>query len=132
MSKYMKYNRRSMIPEKPWQIHPIWRGIGCVLMLLIPVMSYAGAALLVQENLKQRWVPVPALLYQSVAIPGLPVIPYLYANLAVAVLLSLIGFGVVMIAYALIYRLVGPPRYGPLDAPPDWHQGDTFRSKRRQ
>lgn len=118
MSKYMKYNDRSRMAERPWKIHPIWRGIGCLLMLMIPVMAYAGAVVLVRENSQNKWLPMPAELMQTVNIPYLGDIKAFFAVLIVTVLLMIIGFGVVTILYSLIYSAFGPPRLGPLDAPP--------------
>jgi hypothetical protein len=117
MGKY-SYSRRAPIPPKPWTIHPIWRGIGCLMMILIPIMAYAGATLLVQANVDQRWVPLPPELSRTVNVPFLGDVRYLMANLVLAVFLSLVGFGVLTAVYSLVYRVLGPPQYGPLDAPP--------------
>jgi hypothetical protein len=24
----------------PWRVHPIWRGIGCLLLILVPIIAY--------------------------------------------------------------------------------------------
>ena len=118
MTKYNQYSPRSRAPERPWKVHPIWRGIGCVMMILIPLISYAGAVWLVQENLKEGWMPVPAEFARPISLPFLGSTPYLLAYLLVTVVLSLIGFGVFTALYSLIYSLVGPSQYGPLDSPP--------------
>lgn len=118
MSKYMKYSDQSRMAERPWKIHPIWRGIGCLLMLMIPVMAYAGAVVLIQINREQKWLPMPAELMQTVNIPYIGEVKALFAILIVTVLLMIIGFGVVTILYSLIYKAFGPPSLGPLDAPP--------------
>lgn len=113
--------RRSYVAEeaqkRPWEIHPIWRGIGCIFMLLIPVMSFAGAYILVRENFQQRWIAVPAELSVTFVIPFLGTRLYV-ADIMGTVVLMVIGFGLMTIVYALIYRLIGPSQYGPLDAPP--------------
>lgn len=118
MAKYSSYNRRTPLDERPWTVHPIWRGIGCVLMLLIPIMAYAGAILLVQANLQQGWVPLPASLLRSITIPYLGDVEHLGANLAVAVLLSFIGFALLSFFYSIFYRIMNPDPLGPLDAKP--------------
>jgi hypothetical protein len=118
MTKYTQYSRRPPVRERPWKIHPIWRGIGCILILIIPVMSYAGSALLVQYDLQQAWFPIPKELAQPVNLPFVGNVPYLFANLIVTLVLMLVGYGVLTSFYALIYRIVGPPSLGPLDAPP--------------
>ena len=42
----------------------------------------------------------------------------LYGNLLIGVLYIVIFGGIISVIWALIYRVVGPPRYGPLDAEP--------------
>jgi hypothetical protein len=114
------YMRSAQTKERPWKVHPIWRGIGCVFMLVIPVMAYAGSVLLVEANLTRNWVPAPAVFLQTVLVPllGKPV-DHLYANLTVGFILMLLGYAGLMILYTLMYSLVGPSRLGPLDAPPE-------------
>ena len=118
MSKYDKFNPRASAAKRPWEIHPIWRGIGCLLMIMIPIMAYAGAALLVQANVSQGWVPIDAEFSQTVNIPNVGSVQYLYANLLLAVILAMLGFGLLVAIYALVYRAVGPSYLGPLDAEP--------------
>lgn len=121
MTKYTHYSRRPQMEERPWKVHPIWRGIGCIMAIIIPVMSYAGAVLLVQLNQQQGWLPVPKELASSIYLPILGNVPYLYANLLVTLVLMLIGYGILTTLYALLYKIIGPPSLGPLDAPPVRH-----------
>lgn len=118
MSKYTKFSDQSRMQDKPWEIHPIWRGIGCLMMVIIPIMAYAGAVVLVRLNQENGWVPVPRELAQTITLPMIGSIPNLFAVLIVTVLLMLVGFGLLTILYSFVYNIVGPPRYGPLDAPP--------------
>ena len=98
------------------QIHPIWRGIGCIFMILIPILSYAAAVVLVRENIQQKWVELPSELLGSITIPSLGRI--YYADVAVALGLIFIIFAIFTVAYAFVYRLIGPSYYGPMDALP--------------
>jgi len=118
MTKYRSLASRPEMKPRPWKIHPIWQGIGCLLILLIPIISYAGSVLLVDANTGKHWFSVPPELAQNVVVPMLGKVPHLYANLVLTVLFILLGFGVVMVVYAVIYRLMAPPQLGPLDAPP--------------
>lgn len=122
MSKYDKFNPRASAAARPWDIHPIWRGIGCLLMILVPVMAYAGAVLLVQANVSQGWVPIGTELAQTVTIPNVGSFKYLFANLLVAGILAVLGFGLIVAIYSLIYKAVGPSQLGPLDAEPIRHK----------
>jgi hypothetical protein len=112
---------------RPWQVHPIWRGIGCVMMLVIPIMAYAGAVLLVGMNLERGWIPMSSDLLRIRTLPvvGLEV-PRLYANLLAAGALVFIGYGIMMFFYALLYRAVEPRKGKILEAPP-MHPSDRKR-----
>jgi hypothetical protein len=100
-------------------------------MLVVPVVSYLLGALTVQVAVDQNWpVPyqlmgypaLPSLLSRSVAL--LPVVNFLeeqqnlYAILLMTFLFIIAIGAALSFVYALIYQYVGPPRYGPLDAPP--------------
>lgn len=116
MAKYDKYNPRSRAAERPWEIHPVWQGIGCLMMILIPIMAYAGAVLIVQENTEQGWIPFPVELMRTVTIRNIGSVDHLYATLLVAFVLAMLGFSFMVFLYSFLYRIVGPPRLGPLDA----------------
>jgi hypothetical protein len=118
MSKYDRFNPRASAANSSREIHPIWRGIGCLMMILVPIMAYAGAVLLVQANVSQGWVPLGTELAQTVNIPNVGSVDYLFANLLVAGILAMLGFGLIVAIYALVYRAVGPSLLGPLDAEP--------------
>ena len=101
-----EYLTRPQMKKRPWKVHPIWRGIGCILIVLVPILSYIGAVILVEMNTVESWVPSPAVLMQTVSVPFLDVpVSHLYANLVATGVLILIS-------------IVGPSELGPLDAEP--------------
>jgi len=112
MGKFTKYSTVTEPKKRPWKIHPIWQGIGCLMIILIPIVSYAGAVILVDANLANHWFPIPRDLL------GPPGNPLLYTQLGVTVLFSLFGFLVFVVAYSFVYRFSGPSKYGPMDSPP--------------
>jgi hypothetical protein len=133
MGKYSKANFQTAPPKRPWAVHPIWRGIGCIWLILSPLLAYALASLLVEYDMKSGFFALPGELTSTVIIPltrfspaaiaAYVVVkdlaaPHLFANLMVAGLILIIGFGIVMVIYAIIYSISGPKRLGPLDAPP--------------
>ena len=109
---YQPKSRRTIIPP----IHPVWRGIGCFLLILLPIVAFAGAKILVQTNSRQRWIQMPAELTGAFTVPIIGRV--IYADLALTVILIVIGFAILTVAYSVIYRIIGIPRYGPLDSPP--------------
>ena len=109
---------------------PIWRGIGCLLMVLVPILSYAAAevtmpffrdqGLVPRELLStpqtpdwMRIAPVVAQTYHFLfGRPGI------LATLLLTVIYILFIGGVLSVFYAFMYQLTAPSRYGPMDAPP--------------
>ena len=101
MGRYQQYQRD--IKDAEEGVHPIWRGIGFLLMGLIAIMSYAGANLLVERNKIKGWVAVP---YEIQG--GVSWAPDLYAELVVMLFLMMIGFGIMTIIYSVIYKVTRP------------------------
>ncbi len=121
--------RRSVSKQK--EVHAIWRGIGCLMILIVPVVSYILAEITVNEAVRGGWAlpyqlmgspVIPNLLWT--AAPGLaPLFAFvqeqnnLYAVVGFAIVYIVILGAVISLGYSVVYRLVGPPRYGPLDVP---------------
>ncbi|HEX9090072.1 MAG TPA: hypothetical protein VF831_01210 [Anaerolineales bacterium] len=117
---------------RPWKINPIWRGIGCILIILIPIMAWFAAQLFTQTNTR---VPIPTDLTKVVTIRLVHNVQidrviadinrYTAAhNLTTGqffftFILMFAGFGILSVLYAIMYRIAGPPRYGPFDVPPN-------------
>ncbi|MCJ7716348.1 MAG: hypothetical protein MUO54_07490 [Anaerolineales bacterium] len=101
MGRYQQYQRDIKDTEK--RVHPIWRGIGFLLMGLTVIMSYAGANLLVEANKTKEWITVPYGIRG-----GVYWAPDLYAELILTFFLIMIGFGVITIVYSLIYKVTRP------------------------
>ena len=129
MTKYSSVSQRRVPP--PIRPHPVWRGIGCLLTLIVPIMSYALAVLSVKIAVDRNW-PMP---YQWMGYPVMPVTLWkvvglapllifiqsqnnLYVVLAFTFFYIVVFGAVVSLGYAVLYKFVGPPRYGPQDAPP--------------
>ncbi len=125
---------RSYIPDRPpppREPHPIWRGIGCLMLVITPVIAWILSIILVDlapsygiflPSELLGYPVMPSFLFQ---VPGLIGIlswiqrqNNLYAILLGTFLLTVLLMGLLAVAYAFLYRLIGPPRYGPLDAPP--------------
>jgi drug/metabolite transporter (DMT)-like permease len=130
MGKYQSLARKKVV-EKSREVHVAWRGIGCLMMLVIPVISIAAAVLTIDYGLEHNWT-IP---YQLLGFPRYP--DWFYASNGLMTILSpitntrhfyayaiasiiymiLLG-GIMSVVYAYIYRLIGPSRYSPLDVPP--------------
>ena len=130
MGKYTTHSRK---PSKPRTVgvHPVMRGIGCIMMVVIPILAYGAAVLLVNYGGRQRW-PIPPEWLGRITIHPLllqlrnldPIWNFLLrqnnliANLVFAAAITVVVGGLMSILYGYIYSIFGPPRYGPQDAPP--------------
>lgn len=129
MAKYRSYERKP--PARSKEPHPVWRGIGCLIMIIVPALSLGISAILVQMAPSLGIQLPPGLLGRPVMpdflfmVPGLVPILYwiqslnnLYAILVGTFTVTVILAGVIALGYAFIYRIMGPPRYTGIDAPP--------------
>jgi len=127
--KFTKYNRKGPKPEK--KLHPIWRGIGCLLIIIMPLISYFTALEIIKVGVSQGWSFPPYFLgfvkfpdwvwkFRVLAVIAGPIanFPNLLAVLAITIVLVIILFGIFSFLYSLLYKVVGPPRYTEIDSPP--------------
>jgi hypothetical protein len=107
-------------------VHPVMRGIGCVMMVVVPILAYGIAVILVNYGASHGW-PIPPNWFGPPAIhpflwtvPGLiPMLQFiqvqnnLEANLIFTIALVVVIGGIMSIIYGYVYALFGPPQYGP-------------------
>ena len=73
MSKYSVRVKRTEVRERT--IHPVWRGIGCVMILIIILLGYALAKEAVDYNQRTNTLDLPDFLYKPVYIKYVTLIP---------------------------------------------------------
>lgn len=130
MGRYSSYARRPPRPPRGI-VHPVMRGIGCIMIVLVPILSYGLAVLLVNYGLQNGW-PIPPnwlgaptfhpLLWRLTGLAT--VLEYLtrqtnlIAHIVFTIALIIVMGGVMSVIYGYFYQIFGPPRYGPTDVPP--------------
>lgn len=130
MGKYAS-SARKRVKAKSDGPHAIWRGIGCIMMLIIPAISISAGIQTVNYGLENKWtfpfqlmgfIEFPDYFYKSnglmTVLGPLTRIQHLLAYVAVCLLYMVVIGGVISMLYAFVYNMVGPARYGPTDAPP--------------
>lgn len=120
MGKHDAYRPMDDRQARKAEIHPVWRGIGFIFMILIPVVSYAGAILLIQENNKRGWIAFP---YDLIATENHILFrlfqdPQIHIKLIVMGMLMFILFAIFSLITFAVYSVFGSTRYGPYDLPP--------------
>lgn len=118
------------VERGPSEPPAIWRGIGCLLIILVPIISYAAANLSTPFFGSRNLIP-KELLFTPQAPDWMTFSPTLVqifrvvfghygilATLMLTFIYILVIGGILSILYAFMYRMAAPPRYGPMDAPP--------------
>ncbi|HNB51751.1 MAG TPA: hypothetical protein PK530_07400 [Anaerolineales bacterium] len=114
----MSSHYREAEPEHKDPVNPIWRGIGCLLMIIIPIMSFAVSILLYQAHIPQEYFPLTRDLANMTYIPVFNETIPLYYILVVTALVTFLGYIALTVVYSLMFRASGGSRYGALDADP--------------
>jgi drug/metabolite transporter (DMT)-like permease len=127
-----KYSSRIVKPSMPKRntVNPYMRGIGCLLMLIVPAFSYGVGDLLAGQGFGSQVVPrewygyitFPAWLSNlaglNAVLQFLAKIPHLPATLAITVVVMIIIGGIMSVIFGWMYSLLAPSQYGPMDVPP--------------
>ena len=123
--RYSKYRSEQGLEEYPPPTNPVWRGIGCILFIITPIISFLISNEIMRAGLVQQYIYVPPALRQTITIPGTSLaFQYFYATLLLTAGVTVGLFALYFVVYAVVYKVVGPSPYGPTDVPP-------IRSKRR-
>ncbi len=112
MSKYSNYRQDLTFNQRRKGLHPIWRGIGFLLMILVPVGSYLLMEKILVWNQAKNWFAIPPELISKW------IDPLLFVKIIITLLVMLAVYIVLLVITFTMNSLFGPPRYGPTDAPP--------------
>jgi len=136
MGKHVRQFREAPV-EKDYTKSLAWRVLGLALMFLTPALSIIGAIVTMNTSLAYILPPelfgypqLPDVLFST---DGLATIfspiantENLYAIIFVSVIYMMLLGGVISLVYAIIYRIVNPRKYGPLDAPPPKYKAKKY------
>jgi hypothetical protein len=103
----MTYNTNSSREkrERDQEPHPVWRGIGVVMLVLVPIISFSLSDLAIQWMKRERGFDIPDPLAKwSWDIPGYGVVNDALAVVLFALVVMLVVFGVFTIINAFAYR----------------------------
>lgn len=120
MTKYTSYRPSSaetQSREERQKIHPVWRGIGLILMVIFPVMGYFASLWLLDENAKKNWVTIPSQFLASGADE------LIFVKIGMTVVIVFILYFLFQFFSFIIMRVFGQERYGPMDIPRESWKG---------
>jgi hypothetical protein len=135
MGKYSRFETR---PPERKAMNPIWRGIGCILIVIVPVISYGLMVLSAPIVIASGKVPYgllghiqfPNWAYRTPFISLIATYIHnqsnLWLNMIVFFVWVLILTAISSLLYSFFYSLVGPARYTELDAPPSKYKARKY------
>lgn len=99
--------------KKARKLNPVWRGVGCMLVVVIGTLAWFFADWFLAANAANRWILMPR---EAINPPGLPAFfgGGMLVRIVLAVLAMLLAFTVVNFVYAVAF----PIRPGETDVPP--------------
>ena len=129
MGKYSSRVKKTAAPKRG-TVNPYMRGIGCLLMLVVPFFSFIAGDLLAARGFGYQ--VIPAAWYDTMqippiinALPGLnwfavrlANVPHLQATLALGVVVLIIVGGIMSVLFGWMYSIFTPSKLGPYDVPP--------------
>ncbi len=107
-----RYAQRERERAKRKRVNPIWRGVGCLLMVVLTLAGYAFADWFLSANAVNGWVYLPPEVFNPQFARFLP--PGLFLKLVVAFLFLILSYGIVSTFYAVAF----PIQLGETDVPP--------------
>lgn len=103
----MSYNRdwdfkeRERLKKKEAGIHPVWRGVGCLLIVGLSAGGYFFAEWLLKANETYKWIVLTSAMMQPSFAPWLP--SGLLLKLVVAFMFFIFSSTIVNILYAVLF-----------------------------
>ena len=120
MTKYSWVSRKSESRQMKG-IHPVWRGIGFIFMIVTPIVGFFLTSLILAQNAIEGWFLIP----RDLVAPGRD--PYLYLKIGGTVVIVFVVYILFLFVTFLTYRIFGPKRLGPQDAPQTGYSGKPSR-----
>jgi len=109
MGKYSSRARKPAGPDPKNTVNPYMRGIGCLLMVVVPVFSY-----LVGSDLAGKGIGLQILSADWYKLANHTILP---ASLAIAVVVTIVVGGIISIIFGYMYNLLSPAKYSGMDVP---------------
>jgi hypothetical protein len=135
MAKYSKFQFKTPVKRG---MNPVWRGIGCILIVVVPLMAYGLTVLFAPKIAATGKVPhdllgtihFPSWVFR-VGILGdiayfIAHINNLWLNIITFFVMLLILTAIASLVYSFVYSLIGPARYTATDAPPPKYKAKKY------
>jgi hypothetical protein len=113
-----RYEFRDQISkqDRERRLNPIWRGVGCLLLVILALAGYGLSGWFLAANQENAWIYLPYELYYPPFVP--PALSFLppgfFIRVGIGLLVMIFGYGLLSIFYAIFF----PIEEKETDAPP--------------
>jgi len=108
MPKYDRYQSSSIPREDKRKTHPVWRGIGCVLIVIIPLLSYMAGNYLVNNADSITWMSIPKdIVYENLKDP------FIVVKIAFSIVVAAILYLFMAVITFITNKYFGKPKHRP-------------------
>ncbi|MGD0750166.1 MAG: hypothetical protein ABSA23_02035 [Anaerolineales bacterium] len=134
-----RYSHFHNPPKKKPEVNPIWRGVGCILMVALPLISFGLTLFSIPKLVATGLVPyqllgrvnfptwvirAPVLSNAAIFIQS---INNLWLGLLVFFVILILVAGISSLIYVSVLQVIGPPRYSEQDAPPTGYKPKVYK-----
>jgi hypothetical protein len=136
MGRYNKFQSRRK--ERP-EVNPLWRGVGCILMVALPLITFGLTVIFTPPIAATGLVPLqllgqvnfPAWVFRTPVLGDIAIFIRGINNLGLDVMVFLIFLllltGISSLIYVSVLQVIGPPRYTEIDAPPSRYKAKPYK-----
>ncbi len=116
-----RYRAEEVERAQKKELHPMWRAVGCFVIVLLALGGYLFASWFLVQNEINGWLPIPS---EVIRLPFAPWLPEgLIFKLVTTFLFMIIGYGILSIFYSIFF----PLERGEYDSPPLRRRGGRRR-----
>jgi hypothetical protein len=107
-----KYRAQERAREERKRKNPIWRGVGCLMVVILTMVGYFFGGWFLAQNGVNGWVYLPPEIVRPSFAGSLP--PFMFPRLVITFLFFVLSLGAISLAYAVAF----PIQPGETDVPP--------------
>ena len=134
-----RYSRSQYERKNKPQQNPLWRGVGCIIMVVLPLLSFGLTLLAIPPVAATGLVPLamlgqinfPAWVFRTTGLSEIAGFIHGINSLGLGILLFFIILillsGISSVVYTAVLQVMGPPRYSEKDAPPSTYKAKPYK-----
>jgi hypothetical protein len=136
MGRYnkFKYERK----EKP-ETNPLLRGVGCIIMVVLPLITFALTVFFILPVAATGLVPwqllghvnFPAWVFHTPVLRDIAIflrgIDNLWLGVTFFIIILILLSGISSLIYVAVLQIIGPPRYSEKDAAPTGYKPKVYK-----